>query len=161
MKTVYGKFSIPYEFEDSDRSYDSFNQLVIMKGKEQIKENDFDIIASMFDLHKKLPALETVLFNQGFILPENKKVIGTSQEAIWIYEKEGELRRVVKYSHESFETMWNRSDSFSFDIEYEAGNLIAKYEFRHSESNYGKNKERYKYYSVKIENNLVLEYKTE
>jgi len=161
MKTIYGKSGERYEFEDSDKRYDCLNQLVLMKGKGQITEDDFDIIASMFHLHSKLRALEEVLFNQGFILPTNDKVIGDSQKATWIYEKEKELRRVVRYVYHSFETMWNRSDSFSFNTEYEAGDLIANYEFGHSESDYGRDKETHTYRFVKIKNKLVLEYKEE
>ena len=115
----------------------------------------------MFHLHNKLPALETVLFEQGFILPVNNKTLGDSEKATWIYEKKDEPRRTVTYEHESHETMWNRSDYFSFTTVYEAGDLVATDEFSHSENDYGRNKETHRYLSVKIKDKLVLENKEE
>ena len=160
MKTVYGKFSTSYEFEDSDKRYGLFNQLIMLKNQGQITESDFDIIASMYPLHQKLPALEHVLFLQGFILPVNDKGLD-SQKATWIYEKKGDLKRVVNHVYDSFETMWNRSDRFSFTTTYEAGEVTASEEFGHSERDYGRIVETHKYFTVKIKGKVVIEDKEE
>lgn len=129
-----------------------------MKEGKQITDNDFDIIASMFGLHKTLNAIETVLFNQGFILSENKKDLN-SQDATWIYEKEKEIPRTVKYSMFMHETMWNRSDKYGIDIDYTAGDVKANYQHRDLEMEYGSIKECYRIYLIKIKDKMILENK--
>jgi hypothetical protein len=156
LKIAYAKSGQKLEFEDSDGNYTTYEQLSAMVGKQQINEQDFDIIAAMFRLHNKLPALETVLFSQGFILPSNEKTFGDNEKAVWIYEKQGESKRTLTYEHDSHDTMWNRSDFFSFTNTYEAGEVLAKDEYVHSENDYGRIVETRKNRLVKLRDKVLL-----
>ena len=150
---------VSYDYEDSDNRYDCFNKLFLIKEKGLITEQDLEIIVSMFNLHKNLPQLEQVLADQGFTKKEHEKIVGDREKTFWVDEKQ--KKRSVKQSYESFETMWNRSDYFSFVTEYESGDLSAKDEFSHSESDYGRDKEARRYRFVKLQNDVLFEYKEE
>ena len=76
-----------YEFKDGDPDYDCFSKLIHLETKEELEDMDVDIISSMFELHKDLPPLPEVLFDNGFILPKNERRIG-DVDAIWEYESD-------------------------------------------------------------------------
>ncbi len=156
MKSITLGYMNTLEFEDNDKQYDLICQLDNLKKEKRITEKDFDIIASMMRLHQKLPDLKHVLFEQGFILPTNE--IGLdSHSAKWVYERKGEPTRMVIYQQKSFETMWNRSDSYSSMTEYNAGNVKAIEEYYNNESDYGRFKDHGRTCIVKIDDNVVID----
>jgi len=157
MKKIRLHF-IDYEFEENDPDFDCLKQLVEMEEKGELAEIDVAVISSMFELHKELPSLPKALFNNGFTLPENKKSLG-DRDSIWKYEKDGEDTRILKYKQKMWDTMWMRSDHYHIDIEYKVGDLVALYEYRDCEDDYGRSKKRYKYCCIKKNDKIILEHK--
>lgn len=158
MKTIRRGFE-DFEFKANDPDFNCFKQLIELEEKGVLTKMDFDVVSSMFKLHRKLRSLPEVLFDNGFTLPENKQSpSGGRTDAIWKYEKEGEETRALKYEERMWDTMYNRSDHFHIDIEYKAKDMIATYQFRMCETNYGRNKKREKHCSIKKNTKIVLEH---
>lgn len=160
LRAGYG--NVEYKFEDSDPDYDCFKRLLELKEKETLTQDDFDIITSMFELHKDLPSIVEVLFKQGFILPENK-VLNGNQKASWknetIQKFSQESPRFLEYTTTDHYTDWNRSDNYRVDIKYFKGDFTAIYEYRDLSRNYGADKECYKQCFIKIKDEMLVEYK--
>lgn len=147
-----------YEFKEGDPDYDCFGKLIDLETEKEIEEMDVDIISSMFELHKDLPPLPEVLFDSGFILPKNERKIG-HVDAIWQYESDEKGDRTAKYSRESWDTMWNRSDHYHIDVEYNVkDDLTATYVYRMCEQDYGRRKTHEKRCSVIKNGNTIIEY---
>jgi hypothetical protein len=112
VKSIKLGFFTTLEFEDSDTGYDCMKKLMEFREKKVIGKTDFDIICSMFELHKKLPPVAKVLYDNGFTLPENEVVLGCSQNAVWKYEQQNKPSKVMKYSDKYHETLNRRSDRY-------------------------------------------------
>ena len=72
MKSIKLGFFTVLEFEESNTNYDCIRQIMQAKDRQIIGQTDFDIICSMFELHKKLPPVAKVLYDNGFVLPKTK-----------------------------------------------------------------------------------------
>ena len=105
MKSIKLGFFITLEFEDSNIGYNCVKKLMKFREKNVIGKTDFNIICSMFELHKKLPPVAKVLYDNEFTLPENEVVLGCSQNAVWKYEQQSKQLKVLKYSDKYHETL--------------------------------------------------------
>jgi hypothetical protein len=159
VKSIKLGFFTTLEFEDSDTGYDCMKKLMEFREKKVIGKTDFDIICSMFELHKKLPPVAKVLYDKGFTLPENEVVLGCSQNAIWKYEQQSKPSKVLKYSDKYHETLNHRSDHYYKNAEYTVGDLVAKYEYEVSLQDYGKNKKNHKLCIIAIDDEVILEHR--
>lgn len=159
MRTVRRGFQ-DFEFEDDDPDFDCFEQLIELENKRILTRLDFNVISCMFGLHRKLRSLPEVLFESGFTLPENKtSPAGGRIDAIWKYEEENKETRTLKYEQRMWDTMWMRSDHYHIDIEYQVGDLVAIYQFRMCETNYGRSEKHFKHCSLKKNDKIILEHK--
>ena len=161
MKSVKLSFFTTLEFEDSDPDYECLSKLMAFRDANVIAKADFDILCSMFELHEKLPPVAKVLYDNGFVLPENEIVQGVSHKAVWKYEQQNEPVKTLKYSDKYQETPNHESDSYYKNSEYAVGDLVAKYEYAVLMSNYGKIKKNHKLCTITIKDKLVLENRKE
>ena len=157
MKSVKLSFFTTLEFEDSDPDYECLRKLMKFRDENVIGKADFDILCSMFELHEKLPPVAKVLYDNGFVLPENEIVQGISHDVVWTYEQQSSPVKTLKYSDKYHETPNHESDSYYKNTEYAAGDLVAKYEYAVLMSDYGKIKKHHKLCTVTIKDKLVLE----
>ena len=112
MKSVKLGFFMTLEFEDSDPDYECLRKLMVFRGENVVGKVDFDILCSMFALHEKLPPVAKVLYDNGFVLPENEIVQGISHKAVWKYEQQNEPVKTLKYSDKYQETPKHETDSY-------------------------------------------------
>ena len=138
VKSVKFGFFLTLEFEDSDPDYECLRKLIEVRDENVIGKASFDILCSMFELHEKLPPVAKVLYDNGFLLPENEIVPGISHDALWRYEQPNSPVQTLKYSDKYDETSNYQSDSFYKNAEYTVGDLVAKYEYAVLMSDYGK-----------------------
>ena len=157
VKSIKLGFFTTLEFEDSDTDYDCMKKLMEFRDENIISKTDFDIICSMFELHKKLPPVAKVLYDNGFILPENEVVAGCSHIAVWKYEQQNKPK-MLKYSDKYHETMNHQSDRYYKNAEYTVGDLVAKYEYRVFMHDYGKIKNNHKLCTIAIKDKIILEH---
>jgi hypothetical protein len=158
MKSIKLGFFTVLEFEESNTNYDCIRQIMQAKDRQIIGQTDFDIICSMFELHKKLPPVAKVLYDNGFVLPKNEIVPGYSHDAVWKYEQQNEPLKIFKYSDKYNETKDHQSDSYYKLSEYRVGDLLAKCECSILMSNYGKNKKNQKNCTITANNKFILEH---
>ena len=160
MKSIKLGFFTTLEFEDSDIDYDCMKKLMEFRDENVISKTDFDIICSMFELHKKLPPVAKVLYDNGFILPENEIVADCSHSAIWKYEQQNKPK-MLKYSDKYNETMNHQSDRYYKNAEYTVGDLVAKYEYRVLMHDYAraKIKKNHKLCTIAIKDKTILEHR--
>ena len=161
MKSVKLSFFTTLEFEDSDPDYECLSKLMAFRDANVIAKADFDILCSMFELHEKLPPVAKVLYDNGFVLPENEIVQDISHNALWKYEQPNSPVKTLKYSDKYHETPNRESDSYYKNTEYVVGDLVAKYEYAVLMSNYGKIKKNHKLCTITIKDKLVLENRKE
>ena len=157
MKSIKLGFFTTLEFEDSDPDYVCMRKLMAFRDQKIIGKTDFDIICSMFELHEKLPPVAKVLYDNGFILPENKIVPDYSHDAVWKYEQQNDPSKMLKYSDKYHETANHQSDSYYKNAEYTVGDLVAKYEYSVLMSDYGKIKKYHKICTVTSKHKVILE----
>ena len=158
MKSIKLGFFTKLEFEDSDTAYDCMKKLMEFRDENVIGKTDFDIICSMFELHKELPPVAKVLYDNGFILPVNEIVPGYSNNAVWKYEQQNKPLKMLKYSDKYHETMNHRSDRYYKNAEYTVGDLVAKYEYSVLMYNYGKIKKHHTLCTIAIKDKVILEH---
>ena len=159
MKSIKLGFFTKLEFEDSDTAYDCMIKLMKFRDENIIGKTDFDIIGSMFELHKELPPVAKVLYDNGYVLPENEIVPGYSHTAVWKYEQQNKPPKMLKYSDKYHETMHHQSDSYYKNAEYTAGDLVAKYEYSVLMQDYGKIKKNHKLCTIAIKGEVILEHR--
>jgi hypothetical protein len=111
----------------------------------------------MFELHKELPPVAKVLYDNGFILPENEIVPGYSHTAVWKYEQQSKPSKTLNYSDKYHETLNHQSDSYYKNVEYMVGDLVAKYEYSVLMPDYGKIKKNHKLCPIAIKGKVILE----
>ena len=157
MKSIKLGFFTTLEFEDSDIDYDCMKKLMEFRDENVISKTDFDIICSMFELHKGLPPVAKVLYDNGFILPENEIVAGCSHNAVWKYQQQSKPK-MLKYSDKYHETVNHQSDRYYKSAEYTVGDLAATYEYRVLMYDYGKTKKTHKLCTIAIKDKVVLEH---
>jgi len=157
VKSIKFGFFTTLKFEDSDPDYVCMRRLMEFRDEKVIGKTDFDVICSMFELHEKLPPVAKVLYDDGFILPENKIVPDYSHDAVWKYERQNEPLKVLKYSDKYHETPNHKSDSYYKTAEYTVGNLVAKYEYSVLMQDYGKTKKNHKLCTVAVKGKGILE----
>jgi hypothetical protein len=104
VKSVKLGFFTTLEFEDSDSDYERLKKLMEFRDEKVIGKTDFDIICSLFELHKELPPVAKVLYDNGFTLPENEIVPDISHTAVWKHEQQNKPARTLKYSDKYHET---------------------------------------------------------
>jgi len=158
VKSIKLGFFTTLEFEDSDAGYDCLEKITKFREKNVIDKTDFDIICSMFELHKKLPPVAKVLYDNGFTLPENEVIPSCSQNAAWKYEQQNKPSKVLKYSDKYHETLNHRADSYCKNAVYTVGDLVAKYEYKVSMHDYGKIKKNHKLCIIAIKDKVILEH---
>ena len=158
MKSIKLGFFTTLEFEDSDADYCCMKKLMELRDENIVSKTDFDILCSMFELHKELPPVAKVLYDNGFILPENEVVAGCSQNAVWKYEQQNKPK-MLKYSDKYHETMNHQSDSYYKNAEYTVGDLVATYEYRVLMHDYGKIKKKHKRCTIAIKDKIILEHR--
>jgi hypothetical protein len=162
VKSVKLGFFMTLEFEDSDPDYECLRKLMVFRGENVVGKADFDILCSMFELHEKLLPVAKVLYDNGFVLPENEIVQGISHDALWKYEQQPNAPvKTLKYSDKYHETPNHESDSYYKNSEYVVGDLVAKYEYAVLMSDYGKIKKTHKLCTITIKDKLVLENRKE
>ena len=159
MKSIKLGFFTTLEFEDSDIDYDCMKKLMEFRDENVISKTDFDIICSMFELHKKLPPVAKVLYDNGFILPENEVVPSYSHNAVWKCERQNKQSKTLTYSDKYHETLNHQSDSYYKKSEYTVGDLVAKYEYRVFMHDYGKIKNNHKLCTIAIKDKTILEHR--
>ena len=157
VKSIKLSFFTTLEFEDSDPDYACMKKLMTFRDENIISKTDFAIICSMFELHKKLPPVAKVLYDNGFILPENEIVHGYSHDAVWKYERQNEPSKMVTYSDKYHETPKHQSDRYYKNAKYTVGDLVAKYEYSVLMQDYGKIKKHHKLCTVAIKGKVLLE----
>ena len=158
MKTIRQGFE-DFEFKDNDPDFACFKQLIELEEKGILTKMDFDVISSMFELHRKLRSLSEILLKNGFTPRKNKRSpSATRTDAIWKYEKKGEETRTLKYEERTWETMWNRSDHYHIDIQYNVKDLTVTYQFKMCETDYGRRQEHEKHCSIKKNDKIILEH---
>ena len=158
MKSIKLGYFTTLEFEDSDTDYDCLKKLMEFREKKVISKTDFDIICSMFELHKELPPVAKVLYDNGFVLPENEIVVGYSHNAVWKYQQRNKPSKILKYSDKYHETLHHQSDRYYKNAEYTVGDLVAKYEYRVLMHDYGKIKKNHKLCTIAIKGKVILEH---
>ena len=121
VKSIKLGFFTTLEFADSDAAYDCVKRLIEFRDENVIGKTDFAIICSMFELHKELPPVAKVLYDNGFILPENEIVAGISHNAAWKRERQNEQSKILEYSDKYNETAHQQSDSYYKNAEYAVG----------------------------------------
>ena len=161
MKSIRLGFFSTLEFEASDADYECMKKLMEFRNENVIGETDFDVICSMFELHRKLPPVAKVLYDNGFTLPENEIVPGISHRAVWKYEQQNKPSKTLKYSDKYHETLNHQSDSYHKNNEYTVGDLVAKYEYTILMSNYSKIKKNHKLCTITIKGKVILEKRKE
>jgi hypothetical protein len=129
VKSIKLDFFTTLEFEDSDPNYACMKKLMAFRDENVIGKTDFAIMCSMFELHEKLPPVAKVLYDKGFILPENEIVSGYSHNAVWKHERQNEPPKMLTYSDKYHETPNHQSDRYYKNAEYTVGDLVAKYEY--------------------------------
>jgi hypothetical protein len=157
VKSIKLSFFTTLEFEDSDPDYECMKKLMAFRDENVIGKTDFAIICSMFELHKKLPPVAKVLYDKGFILPENEIVLGYSHNAVWKYERQNEPPKMLTYSDKYHETPNHQSDRYYKNAEYTVGDLVAKYEYSVLMQGYGKTKKHHKLCTITIKGKVILE----
>jgi hypothetical protein len=157
VKSIKFSFFTTLEFEDSDPDYACMKKLMGFRDENVIGKTDFAIICSMFELHEKLPPVAKVLYDNGFILPENEMVPGYSHDALWRYERQNEPSKVFKYSDKYHETLNHQSDRYYKNAEYAVGDLVAKCGYSVLMSDYGKTKKNHKLCTVAMKGKVILE----
>jgi hypothetical protein len=157
LKSIKLGFFTTLEFEDSDPDYACMRKLMAFRDEKVIGKTDFDIICSMFELHEKLPPVAKVLYDNGFILPENEIVPDYSHYALWKYERQNEPPKTLTYSDKYHETPNHQSDSYYKNAEYTVGDLVAKCEYSVLMSDYGKIKKNHKLCTVAVKGKVILE----
>lgn len=157
MKSVKLGFFLTLKFEDSDPDYECLRKLMEFRDENVIGKADFDILCSMFELHEKLPPVAKVLYDNGFVLPENEIVPGISHTAVSKREQPNAPVKTLKYSDKYQETPNHKSDSYYKNAEYAAGDFVAKYEYTVLMSDYGKIKKHHKLCTVTIKDKVILE----
>jgi hypothetical protein len=157
VKSIKLGFFTTLEFEDSDTDCQCIKKLIEFRDENIIGKTDFDIICSMFELHKKLPPVAKVLYDNGFTLPENEIVPGISHSSVWKYEQQNKQPKTLKYSDKYHETLNHQSDSYHKNAEYLIGDLVAKYEYSILMSDYGKIKKNHKLGTITIKGKIILE----
>jgi len=158
VKSIKLGFFTTLEFEDSDTAYDCMKKLMEFRDENVIGKTDFAIICSMFELHKGLPQVAKVLYDNGFILPENEIVPNYSHNAVWKYKQQNKPAKILKYSDKYHATMSHRSDRYYKEAEYTVGDLIAKYEYRVLMHDQGKIKKNHQLCTIAIKDKVILEY---
>ena len=160
MKSIKLGYFKTLEFEDSDTDYNCLKKLLEIREKRVISKTDFDIICSMFQLHKELPPVAKVLYDNAFILPENEIVVGYSHNAVWKYQRAraNKPSKTLKYSDKYHETMHHQSDRYNKTAEYTVGDLVAKYEYIVLMPDYGKTRKNHKLCTIAIKDKVILEY---
>jgi len=111
VKSIKLGFFTTLEFEASDTDYECMKKLIEFRDENVIGKTDFDVISSMFELNKKLPPVAKVLYDKGFILPENEIVPGISHSAVWKYEQQNKPPKTLKYSDKYHETLNTRLET--------------------------------------------------
>ena len=159
VRSIKLGFFTTLEFEDSDTNYDCMKKLIELRDENIIDKTDFDIICSMFELHKKLPPVAKVLYDNAFVLPENEIVPNYSHNAVWKHEQQNKPPKTLKYSDKYHETLSHQSDRYYKNAEYRVGELVAKYEYGVIMHNYEKIKKNHKLCTIATKNRVVLEYK--
>ncbi|HME52578.1 MAG TPA: hypothetical protein VKM55_10195 [Candidatus Lokiarchaeia archaeon] len=155
MKIIVGKHSETYDFEDSDKRHDHFNQLIDLKNQGLMTEDDFDIIASLYPFHENLPSLEAVIVNQGFILKVDEIGLYLTKQ-LWNCKKEGEAERFLEF--DSFSSILSFGlEEYSCTTTYDAGDVIAKKGSSHTGGIYGEKEKFNQYFIIKIKGKVVLE----
>ncbi len=158
MKTIkLSRFKI-LEFEDSDPDYECIQKLLQLKEENKLNKTDFDVIASMFELHKNLPPAAKILYDNGFLLPKNQIEPGISHEAVWVYKQENEPTKTIKYKDRYVPTEAHQSDSYTKNSEYTTEDLTAEYTYKVLMSDYGKTKKTEKHCIIKVKQETILEY---
>ena len=158
VKSLKLGFFTTLEFADSDTAYDCLKELMEFIDENVISKTDFVIICSMFELHKELPPVAKVLYDNGFILPENEIVPSYSHNAVWKYEQPNKPSKILKYSDKYNETPDHQSDSYHKNAEYAVGDLVAKYEYSVLMRDYGKTRKNHKLCTITIKGKVVLEH---
>ena len=123
MKSIKLGFFTILEFEGSGSDYDCLKKLMEFRDENIIDKTDFDIVCSMFELHKKLLPVAKVLYDNGFILPENEVVPSYSHNAVWKCERQNKQSKTLTYSDKYHETLNHQSDSYYKKSEYTVGDL--------------------------------------
>ena len=159
MKSIKLSVFKTLEFEDSDAAYDCMKKLMTFRDEAVIGKTDFDVICSMFELHEKLSPVAKVLYNNGFILPENEIVAGISHNAVWKREQQNEPSKILEYSDKYDETAHHQSDSYYKNAEYAVGDLVARYVSSVLMCDYGKNKKNHKLCTIAIKDKVILEHR--
>jgi hypothetical protein len=157
VKLTKLSFFTTLEFEDSDPDYACMKKLMEFRDENVIGKTDFAIICSMFELHEKLPPVAKVLYDNGFILPENEIVPDYSHNAVWKHERQNEPSRMLTYSDKYHETTNHQSDRYFKNAEYTVEDLVAKYEYRVLMQDYGKTKKHHKLCTVATKGKVILE----
>ncbi len=158
MKTIkLGRFRI-LEFEDSDPDYECLQKLLQLKDENKLNKTDFDVIASMFELHKKLPPAAKILYDNGFLLPKNQIEPGISHDTVWVHKQENEPTKTLKYKDRYVPTEEHQSDSYYKNSEYTREDLKAEYTYSVLMSDYGKTKKTEKHCIIKIKQETILEH---
>lgn len=159
MKSVKLGFFTTLEFEDSDTCYECMKKLMEFRDEQVIGKTDFDIICSLFELHEKLPPVAKVLYDNGFILPENEIVPNISHTAVWKCEQTSEQPKTLKYSDKYHATTNHQSDRYYKNAEYTVGDLVAKHEYSVLMHDYGKTKKTRKLCTITVKDKVILEHK--
>ncbi len=162
MKSIKLGFFTTLEFEDSDADYDCMIKLMELRDKNVIGKTDFNIICSMFELHKDLPPVAKVLYDSGFTLPENEIVPNYSHNAVWKHQQQqNKPSKTLKYSDKYCETVDHQSDRYYRNTEYTTGDLAAKYDYSVLMHDYGKIKKNHKLCIITIKDKVLLEHETD
>ncbi len=159
VKSIKLGFFTTLEFADSDTAYACLKKLMEFRDENVIGKTDFAIICSMFELHKELPPVAKVLYDNGFILPENEIVPSYSHNAVWKHEQHNEPSKILKYSDKYNETPDHQSDSYYKNAEYAVGDLVAKYEYSVLMRDYGEIKKHHKLCTLTIKGKSILEHR--
>ena len=157
LKSVKLGFFMTLEFGDSDPDYECMKNLMEFRDESVIDKVDFDILCSMFELHEKLPPVAKMLYDNGFILPENDLVPDISHNAVWKYEQQNAQVKTLNYSDKYHETPNHKSDSYYKNAEYAVGDLLAKYEYTVLMSDFGKIKNNHKLCTITIKDKVIFE----
>jgi hypothetical protein len=158
VKSIKLGYFTTLEFEDSDTDYNCLKKLMEFREKKVISKTDFDIMCSMFELHKELPPVAKVLYDNGFILLENEIVVGYSHNAVWKYQQQNNPSKILKYSDNYHETLHHQSDRYHNTTEYTVGDLVAKYEYIVLMPDYGKIRKNHKLCTIAIKDKVILEH---